>query len=294
MQIYRSRRQPVNNQNSYKAGAGGVYYSPQGKMLEEKVKALVREIMSQWSSAEPSEPAPVQLPSFLRDPLLADLIGAQSDVVVQVLDLRGFKSVYVSPNVHEVCGFSPEEINSHGIKQWLSNVPVSEIPFQLKNAYLVAKMRRELPPRAQFRSALINGSLKTKSGERRRILAQSSTIDWGQEGSPRHLLFLWKDASRTFTTNQVVVRHEWRVPAEPPIIWTYNPLQGRFAKRELFSEREREILSYVEQGFVSKEIAERLQISAFTVENHRKNIIRRLSVCDTGALIDVCKWLKIV
>ncbi len=44
------------------------------------------------------------------------------------------------------------------------------------------------------------------------------------------------------------------------------------------TERELEILSLIGQGFLSKEIAEKLGISKHTIDNHRKNILTKLGV----------------
>jgi DNA-binding CsgD family transcriptional regulator len=47
------------------------------------------------------------------------------------------------------------------------------------------------------------------------------------------------------------------------------------------SEREIEILKLVQSGFLSKEIADKLCISLNTVNNHRKNILRKLQVANS-------------
>jgi DNA-binding CsgD family transcriptional regulator len=44
------------------------------------------------------------------------------------------------------------------------------------------------------------------------------------------------------------------------------------------TKREKEILLLIRQGFLSKEIADRLKISIYTVNNHRKNILEKLDV----------------
>ena len=46
----------------------------------------------------------------------------------------------------------------------------------------------------------------------------------------------------------------------------------------LLTRREKEILSLIRQGFLSKEIAYRLNLSIYTVHNHRKNILAKLNV----------------
>lgn len=54
----------------------------------------------------------------------------------------------------------------------------------------------------------------------------------------------------------------------------------------LLSERELEITSLVCKGLTSKEIAEQLNISLHTVETHRKNILKKLNLKKTTALVD--------
>jgi DNA-binding NarL/FixJ family response regulator len=47
---------------------------------------------------------------------------------------------------------------------------------------------------------------------------------------------------------------------------------------ESLTNREREILQYLSKGYVDKEIAMRLGISAWTVHGHVKNIFEKLNV----------------
>ena len=44
----------------------------------------------------------------------------------------------------------------------------------------------------------------------------------------------------------------------------------------LLTKREMEILKLIRQGLLSKEIADQLNISIYTVNNHRKNILTKL------------------
>ncbi len=48
------------------------------------------------------------------------------------------------------------------------------------------------------------------------------------------------------------------------------------------SYREMEIVRYIRKGLISEEIAEKLNIKSNTVNNHRCNILRKLSVRDNG------------
>ena len=44
------------------------------------------------------------------------------------------------------------------------------------------------------------------------------------------------------------------------------------------TKREKEILLLIRRGFLSKEIASKLNLSIYTVNNHRKNILAKLNV----------------
>ncbi|MBM3921657.1 MAG: response regulator transcription factor [Sphingomonadales bacterium] len=52
------------------------------------------------------------------------------------------------------------------------------------------------------------------------------------------------------------------------------------------SKREIEVVSQIRQGFSSKEIAQRLEISFKTVEVHRYNILKKLKLKNTAALVN--------
>jgi DNA-binding NarL/FixJ family response regulator len=58
------------------------------------------------------------------------------------------------------------------------------------------------------------------------------------------------------------------------------PVNGRSRERSPLSQREREIVALVAQGFKNKEMAEKLFISEQTVKNHLHNIFDKLGVSD--------------
>jgi DNA-binding NarL/FixJ family response regulator len=60
---------------------------------------------------------------------------------------------------------------------------------------------------------------------------------------------------------------------------------GDEANSDLLTVREREIVQLVAEGKVSKEIADRLNISVHTVETHRSNIMQKLGVHTVGELV---------
>jgi len=58
------------------------------------------------------------------------------------------------------------------------------------------------------------------------------------------------------------------------------PVTSRERERAPLSQREREIVALVAQGFKNKEMAEKMFISEQTVKNHLHNIFDKLGVSD--------------
>ena len=62
-------------------------------------------------------------------------------------------------------------------------------------------------------------------------------------------------------------------------------MRDDFQKRLLLSKREKEILHHISRGETSQQIAEALFISRYTVETHRKNILRKLDFNTSTELV---------
>jgi DNA-binding NarL/FixJ family response regulator len=56
-------------------------------------------------------------------------------------------------------------------------------------------------------------------------------------------------------------------------------------KMPLLSSREKEILSLIAEGLTTAQIADKLFLSAYTVDGHRKNLLTKLGVTNTAGLI---------
>jgi DNA-binding NarL/FixJ family response regulator len=70
------------------------------------------------------------------------------------------------------------------------------------------------------------------------------------------------------------------------------------AKRDTFSvqltNREKEILRLICEGYTSKEIGDQLFISHRTVETHKDNMMRKLDVNSTAKLISIALKMKLI
>jgi DNA-binding NarL/FixJ family response regulator len=85
---------------------------------------------------------------------------------------------------------------------------------------------------------------------------------------------IWLDSHTTAAVMRQFATGADDVPAGAPMP------AGRERERSLLSQREREIVALVAQGFKNKEMAEKMFISEQTVKNHLHNIFDKLGVSD--------------
>lgn len=62
------------------------------------------------------------------------------------------------------------------------------------------------------------------------------------------------------------------------------PAMPKALQQKMLSDREIEVMSFIVQGYINKEIADKLNISLSTVITHRKNIMDKLGIKSVSAL----------
>jgi DNA-binding NarL/FixJ family response regulator len=87
---------------------------------------------------------------------------------------------------------------------------------------------------------------------------------------------IWLDSNTTAAVMRQFASVEEPPPPPAPAPWE----RERDRDRSPLSQREREIVSLVAQGFKNKEMAEKMFISEQTVKNHLHNIFDKLGVSD--------------
>ena len=109
------------------------------------------------------------------------------------------------------------------------------------------------------------------------VLKQTATDQLIKSIRKVHAGEIWLDSHTTAAVIRQFVANEDAAP--PP-----QPLSGappRERERSPLSQREREIVALVAQGFKNKEMAEKMFISEQTVKNHLHNIFDKLGVSDS-------------
>ena len=64
--------------------------------------------------------------------------------------------------------------------------------------------------------------------------------------------------------------------------------------RKILSRRQLEILSLIAKGVPSKQIADNLNISVYTVNRHRQDILASLKVANTAAAVEIALRMNLI
>jgi len=233
----------------------------------------------QWYSNESSAPGKLQLELDLYKKLLNFLLVGDSYYFI--IDHHTLSFELVSKEVEDVMGYSPSEFDipfmnsqihpddrswflaiGQGIMDFFSRLPIEKV--------MKYKVRYDI----RFRK---------KNGTYARILYQGILLEHDDQGR-----FL-----RTFSvhTDITYLKQEGK-PVLSFIGMDGEPSFIDVASRNIFIEskndltdREIQVLKLLAEGKLSKEIGDILNISKQTVDTHRKNMLHKKQLTNTGELI---------
>ncbi len=189
-------------------------------------------------------------------------------------DYSTLKMLYVSPNVYQVLGYKPNEFDFRTLFEMIhpdDRRPVFEVAKMILNRemnYISGNTHRHVILYISYRAAKKNGKYIRIS------LTISRHID--QEGGVYDMGVI-RDISHVRCGTRVT----FALLGVRPIGELPSIVQDG---GNTISKREQEIIYYISRGYTSKKIAYELSISEYTVNTHRKNILRKTG---TRNLVDM-------
>jgi DNA-binding CsgD family transcriptional regulator len=258
---------------------------------DSKLLQIKDEIQYWWTHQDFSDNSVKALPDHLVDNNVLKNLAQNTNTVVQIYDMRGFKSIYTSPNCKGICGFTAEELNNKGFLYWISTVPLKELMFYIRSSKFVNEQAKaENTDNRQFLTQVVNMSYKNKDGEKRKMITTNICLETTPEGKQRYQLIMWQDMSPQSKSDDFVSRYRFNKDE----IYTYFSTTGKFENRDMLTDRELEVINLTAQGMPSKDIASQLFLSVFTIDNHKKNVMQKFQVGNMIDVISICRFLNLM
>lgn len=82
--------------------------------------------------------------------------------------------------------------------------------------------------------------------------------------------------------------------ANQKILEQFHSLKEAMKNTPVLTRREKEILNLLHEGFTGPQIAEKLFLSHYTIETHRKNLMQKLNANTTQQLLKIAKDYKLI
>jgi len=195
-------------------------------------------------------------------------------------DFAQMKYLYISESVYNVMGYTADEWRAGGPGFAFSTVHPEDV-VRLKKCHEELFRYFFAQPLHERKSVRYGYETRVQSKEGKTVwlLQQGSFIEIDQEGKPIISFDVTMDTT-DFKKNKAMTLNLKNDATGEKII-SYFPIRGA----AMFSAREIEIISLLERGLSSKDIADELFISPHTVDTHRRNMIKKAEVRDSVGLV---------
>lgn len=223
--------------------------------------------------------------------LLMNPFAHNERTVKGVLELSTFEIVQISDNIEIMLGITAEKVQKiTNLFEIIEPQQLNLFPQIVESFYQILATSQNV---YDIGYSLCGLTIKCIGKPDKHLIIQFRTFEMPFNELPKFIIFCMNDVTHLVKGDTIWVRLQLYQKEGVEVHTLESPLFC-FEAGDIFSKREQDILTYLVKGCESKEIAQKLFISVFTVNNHRKNMMTRLGARDTTALIQLCLMAGIV
>ncbi|HRN56182.1 MAG TPA: LuxR C-terminal-related transcriptional regulator [Agriterribacter sp.] len=205
--------------------------------------------------------------------------------IVFLLDFSQRKYLCMSPLIQPVLGYSPQYVIDGGIDLILEKyhpydgkIYFDDIFF--RNIEFLRRQPVEMHPGFCFS---YNYRFKNRKGEYRTILQRFTILRSAPDGIPLLMMASLTDITHFKNNGKIIHTIERMNDQEPELL--YKHTYFHHPEDQVMSKRELEVLKYITDGLSSKQIADKMALSIYTIHNHRKNMLEKTNCKNTAELL---------
>jgi DNA-binding CsgD family transcriptional regulator len=215
-----------------------------------------------------------------------------ANTVKMVFDHAQFKIIHVSDNVEMLSGYSIND--AQNILFILKIITDEHVNFMNNWFNWMLSVHSKLGHLHNTKQAICGVKIKHKDGRIKSLMLRYSPLEMNENGVAKTAIISIDDITHLvrgdFYWGRLVQREKNVVTNTHYFVST----DIKDTPHDLLSDREKLVLQLLAEGRESKEIGEILFISSHTVDNHRRNMINKIGVRDTTALLQICKMAGIL
>jgi len=256
----------------------------------EKCKSkeeFIKDVLALFSSISPIENNQKRNHPIHESKVL-ETVMQNAAAIIFIIDFQKKEYVYVSPNIKKLLGLNCEDFYNGGIDYGLSLFPLEHQKIFLTEIYpCMLTYCDEFSNKNQLMDLRFSYTtlIKSTTGVLTNMLHQLSIIEKDEHGKPLLALKFLFDINAIKKNMHV----DFEVAKFCKINESFQVLASKTFicknKDQILTKRETEILKLISEGRSSKQISETMFISRYTVDNHRKNMLRKMNVVNTTLML---------
>jgi len=198
-----------------------------------------------------------------------------------ILNNKNIEFEFVSKEVETVIGYDPSEISVQFI---IEKIHPEDRPWFLAIGSRIMEFLSQIPVEKLMKYKLrYDFRMMKKSGAYVRMLYQGVIVEHTETGSILRTIGLYTDITHLKQKGKPVMSFIG-IDGEPSYL---NIAENNVftENKESLTKREKQVLIHLIEGKSSKEIGKILKINKQTVDSHRKNMLHKNNLMNTGELI---------
>lgn len=200
-----------------------------------------------------------------------DMMSQVNNCGVTIFDMCRKEHVYTSYNFSEIFGYDLDSVSQQGNDYFNSRVHPDDFVGLMRNGILILKFFHGLRQEERSHYKLVNEyRIMGNEGRYIRVIEQHQALELDTYGNVWLTLGVI-DISPDQTDLSGIKSQIFNYKTGRVV-----PLPATSEELVNLSKREREVLQLVKDGYLSKEISEKLFISVHTVNTHRQRIMEKL------------------
>jgi DNA-binding CsgD family transcriptional regulator len=223
---------------------------------------------------------------------LFEQISQQNAVFIMIWNMVTNRIIY-HIDKRGIIGYpSSRYLADDGVNFTMSNAHPEFIQSAIKQQQCAIKYFTDVCKEVSVKMIVNLESVSKKiTGKYIHFLQQTVAIETDSDGNPFLFLSYVHDIGhikKENTANMIIT-----MPGKL-MWWNFNFERNCLEPVKLLSKQEKVILSCLAEGKSSKEIAEKLHISSFTVDTHRKNLLKKTNCIDTTGMVTYARLVGLI
>jgi DNA-binding CsgD family transcriptional regulator len=253
-------------------------------------KEAHQKVVEVWTKYFPEVPEPTKINTFLEKLLILDQ-AAQSNLRTVIFGYRDLNIYHINVGAARYFGTTPDEIIKVGAPWILGCFEPEQSRISVNNANFIAENINQLSPEGvnNSSSSYVNWRITCPKGNIHRSLFHSFPVLLDDNGGPLLGMYIIHDLEPFMNRETWWCRYKF-----DDKVHIHHCEENDMYESDIISPREMEILKLVYEGSSSKDIAAELFLSVNTVDNHRRNMLKKSGAVDTSSLIHLCKLCQII